>query len=96
MVKGEMDFINKQSLWVTQKRASLLKGPGGSGGGGGSGIESLLPSGKLTAYQRLDNTVKLKTQAEQEALRNEVNALTLLPLFVISFDTLTYKMSSLS
>jgi hypothetical protein len=82
-VKVELDFIHKQSLWVTQKRATLTAGPSNASN---STLECLLPlssplaasggggtpSSRPNALQRLQAAVQLKSKREHEALRNEV------------------------
>jgi nucleolar complex protein 2 len=71
-VKGEIEYINKQALWITQKRSALSSGPSNQQAGNGSlGFETLRPADKPPAARRLEAANRAKTNAEQLANRQE-------------------------
>jgi len=66
VLKGQLETMAKQSLWVNQKRTALVGGPGRMGAAAStssSGLETFRPAGLPSAQQRLEAAAAEKARA---------------------------------
>jgi nucleolar complex protein 2 len=76
VLKGQLDSAAKQSLWVAQKRAALVGGPGGlasaSAATASSQLETFRPAGHPSARQRLEAAAAERARARAVEVASDV------------------------
>jgi nucleolar complex protein 2 len=76
VLKGQLETMAKQSLWINQKRTALVGGPGRMGAAAGSasssGLETFRPAGQPSAQQRLEAAAAEKARARAAEVASDL------------------------